>query len=51
MLIYTSNTDKEWHTNSTISPIFAWSYLHSQRYAEVSNKLFFNSQLFPLTCD
>ncbi|EPJ47866.1 MAG: hypothetical protein OFPII_09360 [Osedax symbiont Rs1] len=36
MLIYTSNTHKEGHTDSAISPVFALSYLRSQRYAEVS---------------
>ncbi|EPJ44821.1 MAG: hypothetical protein OFPII_32110 [Osedax symbiont Rs1] len=27
MLIYTSNTHKQGHTNSAISPVFALSYL------------------------
>ncbi|EPJ43328.1 MAG: hypothetical protein OFPII_42590 [Osedax symbiont Rs1] len=35
MLIYTSNTHKQGHTDSAISPIFALYYLRSQRYAEV----------------
>ncbi|EPJ45908.1 MAG: hypothetical protein OFPII_25560 [Osedax symbiont Rs1] len=37
MLIYTSNTHKEGHTDSAISPVFACSYLRSQRYANISN--------------
>jgi hypothetical protein len=51
MLIYSSNTHKEGHTDSAISPIFALSYLRSLHYAEVSNWLLidkdinFNSEL------
>jgi len=36
MLIYTSNAHKQGHTDSAISLVFALSYLHSLRYAEVS---------------
>ncbi|EPJ44366.1 MAG: hypothetical protein OFPII_35530 [Osedax symbiont Rs1] len=36
MLIYTSNTHKQGHTDSAISPFFSLSCLRSQRYAEVS---------------
>ncbi len=38
MRIYTSNTHKQGHTDSAISPVFAWYYLRSQRYVEVSTK-------------
>ncbi|EPJ47115.1 MAG: hypothetical protein OFPII_15070 [Osedax symbiont Rs1] len=37
MLIYTCNTHKQGYTDSAISPVFALSYLRSQRYAEVSS--------------
>ncbi|EPJ46360.1 MAG: hypothetical protein OFPII_20420 [Osedax symbiont Rs1] len=35
MLIYTSNTHKEGHTDFAISPVF----LRSQRYAEASDEV------------
>ncbi|EPJ45546.1 MAG: hypothetical protein OFPII_27100 [Osedax symbiont Rs1] len=36
MLICSSNTDKQGHTEPAVSPFFALYYLRSQRYAEVS---------------